>query len=144
MPLGEVRGTIKKLINDPTNVVDEMLDGFVSAHSNIVTLASPRVIARVRPAQTKVGMTIGGGSGHEPAMVGYVGVGLADTAAAAQEASAMTANLVARVGRASRLAERSAGTVAGARSFAIVLGALADAYAAEKAMPSGGDCRARC
>jgi dihydroxyacetone kinase len=78
----ETRGTIKKLINDPANVVDEMLDAFVHAHSDIVSRPSARVVARSTPAESKVGMTIGGGSGHEPAMLGYVGIGMADTAAA--------------------------------------------------------------
>lgn len=53
-------------------------------------------------------------------------------AAAAQEGTDATAAMVARIGRASRLGERSRGTVdPGARSFAIVLGALAGAYASE-------------
>jgi dihydroxyacetone kinase len=73
---------MKKLINDPADVVDEMLEAFVSAHSDIVALAHPRVVVRAQSAQDKVGITIGGGSGHEPAMVGYVGLGLADSAAA--------------------------------------------------------------
>jgi len=76
------RGTLKKLINDPANVVDELLDAFVTAHSDIVALASSRVVTRASPASGKVGLTIGGGSGHEPAMVGYVGFGFADSAAA--------------------------------------------------------------
>jgi dihydroxyacetone kinase len=72
----------KKLINDPFAVVDEALDGFVSAHDDIVRLAAPRVVAR-RDASTspKVGVVVGGGSGHEPAFAGYVGLGMADAAA---------------------------------------------------------------
>jgi dihydroxyacetone kinase len=73
---------MKKLINDPSDVVDETLEAFVAAHSDIVSLVSPRVVGRAVPATGKVGITIGGGSGHEPAMVGYVGYGLADSAAA--------------------------------------------------------------
>lgn len=76
------QGTIKKLINDPADVVDEMLEAWVAAHGDTVALVRPRVVARVAPASDKVGVTIGGGSGHEPAMLGYVGVGLADSAAA--------------------------------------------------------------
>lgn len=72
---------MKKLINDPFDAVDEMLDGFVSAHADVVHLVAPRVVGRVRPAADKVGLVIGGGSGHEPAFAGYVGVGLADAAA---------------------------------------------------------------
>ena len=76
------QGTMKKLINNPEDAVDEMLEAFVAAHDDVVALASPRVVVRSAPASTKVGITIGGGSGHEPAMLGYVGVGLADSAAA--------------------------------------------------------------
>lgn len=75
------RGYHKKLINDPFAVVDEALDGFVQAHAELVRLAAPRVIARRTPAAGKVGVVIGGGSGHEPAFAGYVGAGLADAAA---------------------------------------------------------------
>lgn len=72
---------MKKLINDPFEVVDEALEGFVAAHADLVMLAAPRVIARrVRPAAPKVGFVVGGGSGHEPAFAGYVGEGLADVA----------------------------------------------------------------
>lgn len=72
---------MKKLINDPFEVVDESLEGFVAAHADLVTLAAPRVIARrVRPGTPKVGFVVGGGSGHEPAFAGYVGQGLADAA----------------------------------------------------------------
>lgn len=79
--MSEMRGAIKKLLNDPAAAVDELLDGFVLAHPDIVVLGSARVVARARPVGAKVGMTIGGGSGHEPAFLGYVGVGMADTAA---------------------------------------------------------------
>jgi len=79
--MNQPRGTIKKLINDPTKVVDEMLEGFVAAHSDIVSLASPRVVVRAEKTGTKVALAIGGGSGHEPAMLGYVGYGMADVAA---------------------------------------------------------------
>lgn len=75
-------GTLKKLINDPTDVVDELLEAFVAAHIDIVVLHAPRVVARAVPAEDKVGVSIGGGSGHEPAMIGYVGEGFADSAAA--------------------------------------------------------------
>jgi dihydroxyacetone kinase len=72
---------MKKIINDPFEVVDEALDGFVAAHADIVRLAAPRVVGRLAKAIDKVGFVVGGGSGHEPAFAGYVGVGLADAAA---------------------------------------------------------------
>jgi len=75
------QGTFKKLINDPFQVVDEALEGLVAAHADLVALAAPRVVARRAPATDKVGVVVGGGSGHEPAFAGYVGQGLADAAA---------------------------------------------------------------
>ncbi len=74
-------GALKKLINDPFDVVDEMLDGFVAAHGDMVRLVGERVVARHPGDRAKVGLVIGGGSGHEPAFLGYVGPGLADAAA---------------------------------------------------------------
>ena len=74
----------KKIINDPYKVVDEMVDGIVLAHHDILKFANNNKRAVVRkdaPVKDKVGILIGGGSGHEPAFVGYVGKGLADGAA---------------------------------------------------------------
>jgi len=71
----------KKLINDPFDAVDEALEGFVAAHADIVELAEPRVVVRRTRENDKVGLVVGGGSGHEPAFVGYVGAGIADAAA---------------------------------------------------------------
>jgi dihydroxyacetone kinase-like protein len=63
--------------------VDEMLDGIIAAHpGHLVQLAeSPRsIVARNGPRPGKVGLVIGGGSGHEPTFLGFVGRGLADAA----------------------------------------------------------------
>ncbi len=71
----------KKLINDPNAIVDEMLDGVVAAHPRHVRRLphSPRSIVAVDgPRPGKVGLVIGGGSGHEPTFLGFVGRGLAD------------------------------------------------------------------
>ena len=87
-------GTIKKLINEPSAAVDEMLDGFVSAHGDVVALSGPRVVTRAKPNGSKVGVVIGGGSGHEPALLGYVGYGLADAAAIGNIFAAPSADLV--------------------------------------------------
>jgi dihydroxyacetone kinase len=72
---------LKKLINDPFDAVDEMVEGFVAAHADLVRLIGERVVARHPAGGSKVGLVIGGGSGHEPAFAGYVGLGLADAAA---------------------------------------------------------------
>ncbi len=76
--------TTKKIINDGDDAVDEMLDGIVAAHGGLVRRLpeSPRsIVARDGPREGKVGLVIGGGSGHEPSFLGFVGRGLADAAA---------------------------------------------------------------
>jgi dihydroxyacetone kinase-like protein len=74
-------GVLKKLINDPFDAVDEMVQGFVAVHEDTVRLVGERAVVRNDVGPAKVGIVIGGGSGHEPAFLGYVGSGLADAAA---------------------------------------------------------------
>ncbi len=73
---------MKKLINDPKNVVDEAAAGFAAAHADIVTVSmDPMFIARRdAPVSGKVGLVSGGGSGHEPLHGGFVGFGMLDAA----------------------------------------------------------------
>lgn len=76
--------TAKYLINDPVNIIDEAIAGMVSAHPamlEVIGATGRAVVARDGPREGKVGVVIGGGSGHEPAFAGYVGRGLADAAA---------------------------------------------------------------
>ena len=71
---------MKKLINHPDRIVDNMLDGYVAAYGDLVARADhPRVIVR-RELKTsgRVGLVIGNGSGHEPIAVGWVGQGMLD------------------------------------------------------------------
>ena len=74
---------LKKFINQSDNVVDEMLEGFLAAHGNIVKkLETSRVLVRKEgPIKGKVGIITGGGSGHEPAFIGYIGENLLDAVA---------------------------------------------------------------
>jgi len=73
---------MKKLINDPKNVVDEAVAGFEAAHGDLVTVShDPIFIARKdAPVSGKVGIVSGGGSGHEPLHGGFVGYGMLDAA----------------------------------------------------------------
>jgi dihydroxyacetone kinase-like protein len=72
---------VKKLINDPSDVLAESLDGFAAAHADIVELGAERKFVRRRAlARGKVGLVSGGGSGHEPLHVGFVGHGMLDAA----------------------------------------------------------------
>lgn len=72
---------MKKLINDPFQVTVESIEGYTKAYPDIVRLISPHVVARRdAPVKNKVGVVIGGGSGHEPLFLGWVGYGMADVA----------------------------------------------------------------
>lgn len=74
----------QKLINDGNEAVDEMLAGVLAAHPDHLWRPdhAPRaVIARQGPRAGKVALVIGGGSGHEPTFLGFVGKGLADACA---------------------------------------------------------------
>ncbi|QXI65762.1 L-erythrulose 1-kinase (plasmid) [Paracoccus marcusii] len=74
----------KRLLNAPEDIVTEALAGMIAAHPDILALEGPTrraVVAVDGPRDGKVGIVIGGGSGHEPAFAGYVGRGLADAAA---------------------------------------------------------------
>lgn len=69
---------MKKVINDPSNVVEEALEGFMLAygkdHKKVDNING---VVR-KETKDKVGIVIGGGSGHEPLFLGFVGEGLAD------------------------------------------------------------------
>ena len=70
---------MRKLINNPDAFVDEMLDGLLLAHPDQIKAASDDRRALVRadaPRAGRVGIVTGGGSGHLPVFLGYVGPGL--------------------------------------------------------------------
>ncbi len=73
---------MKKIINSPETVVEEMLEGIVKAHPEYVTcLTEKNVLIRANLTE-KVALVSGGGSGHEPSHGGYVGKGMLDAAVA--------------------------------------------------------------
>lgn len=74
---------MKKFINKPENVENEMLDGIAKMHPEYVKrLDGLDVIVRSEKKKDKVALISGGGSGHEPAHAGYVGYGMLDGAVA--------------------------------------------------------------
>src|SRR4051794_6405182 len=77
---------MKKLINDPGNVVRESLEGLALAHPELLRVAfDPVYVVRAdAPVQGKVGVVSGGGSGHEPMHGGFVGRGMLDAAVPGQ------------------------------------------------------------
>lgn len=72
---------MKKIINNPEEVVEEMLQGIVAAHPSVKRLPGFNVLVRAETSP-KVGLVSGGGSGHEPAHGGFVGKGMLDGAVA--------------------------------------------------------------
>ena len=83
---------MQRILNNPDDVVDEMLKGFVKVHSDIaVATDNPRVIKRKDIPAGKTGVVTGGGSGHKPAFIGYVGENLCDAAAVGEIFSSPTA-----------------------------------------------------
>jgi dihydroxyacetone kinase-like protein len=76
---------MKKLINDPQNVVAEALLGIEAAHPQLNVDHQHKIIYRGdAPRRGKVGIISGGGSGHEPLHGGFVGLGMLDAACAGE------------------------------------------------------------
>ena len=74
---------MKKIINNPSNFVEESIDGLIKSHPDVYALAKDnnRVITRANKSSKKVGIVTGGGSGHLPVFTGYVGKGFLDACA---------------------------------------------------------------
>ena len=74
---------MKKIINNPSNFVEESINGLIKSHPNIYALAKDnnRVVTRANKSSKKVGIVTGGGSGHLPVFTGYVGKGFLDACA---------------------------------------------------------------
>jgi len=71
--------TMKKFLNDPNDLVGELLSGFALANADKVKLAGNNLVVRAQPkSEDKVAVVTLGGSGHEPALSGYVGPGMLD------------------------------------------------------------------
>lgn len=74
---------MQRIINDPNNVVVDMAAGFVKCHCDLVAPTdNPRVLKwKEAPRAGKVGIVTGGGSGHKPAFIGYIGRNMVDAVA---------------------------------------------------------------
>src|SRR5580704_5253109 len=76
---------MKKLINSPDTLVTDALAGMAAAHPSLAVDLENRIIVRAgAPAEGKVGLVSGGGSGHEPLHGGFVGYGMLDAACAGE------------------------------------------------------------
>ncbi len=76
---------MKKLINDPADIVPEALRGMAAAHPDLRVDVEHKIVYRAQsPVSGKVGLISGGGSGHEPLHGGFVGTGMLDAACAGE------------------------------------------------------------
>ena len=84
---------MNRIINDPEQVADEAIQGVIKAYPDILTAtANPRVLRATQSRGAgKVGIVTGGGSGHEPAFLGFVGAGLCDAVACGEIFASPTA-----------------------------------------------------
>ena len=66
---------MNRIVNKPDFVVEDMLKGYLKANKeSVMATDNPRVVKYVgAPVEGKVGVVTGGGSGHKPAFIGYVG-----------------------------------------------------------------------
>lgn len=81
---------MQRILNDPDNIVDEMLSGFLKANSDIVEATENKRVVKARcKGEGKVGVITGGGSGHKPAFIGYVGENMCDAAAVGEICSSL-------------------------------------------------------
>jgi len=100
---------MKKFINDPADLTPELVEGFVKANPETVVMVNDRVIQRAKPkADGKVGTMTMGGSGHEPALIGWVGEGMIDVCALGDIFAAPGAP---RIIEAAKLADKGEGVV---------------------------------
>lgn len=77
---------MKKIINDPNEVMQDMVSGMIAAYPNDLKqiTGTTAIVRKDAPITGKVGLVSGGGSGHEPAHAGYVGKGMLDAAVAGE------------------------------------------------------------
>ncbi|MXY34626.1 MAG: hypothetical protein F4Y60_11175, partial [Boseongicola sp. SB0664_bin_43] len=89
---------MKKLLNDPATMVDDMIDGFVSAFPHVCRGSlDPRIVVRQRNRKDQdslVTLLIGNGSGHEPIAMGFVGKGVLDANVVGDVFAAPSADLI--------------------------------------------------
>jgi hypothetical protein len=68
----------KKIINNPKNVLPEMMEGYLGVYGDIIKQVENHTsVVRKNRSPNTVGLIIGGGSGHEPLFMDYIGLGYA-------------------------------------------------------------------
>ena len=86
---------MNRIVNNPDFVVEDMLKGFVKTHKDIVSTTEDARVFKYKnaPVEGKVGIVTGGGSGHKPAFIGYIGENLCDAVAVGEIFSSPTAGI---------------------------------------------------
>ena len=98
---------VTKFINKPENITAELLEGYILAYGDKVAMAEENIIVRANPKdKSKVAIVTLGGSGHEPALSGFVGEGMLDCSVVGDIFAAPGAQ---RLFRALQLFKRDAG-----------------------------------
>lgn len=94
---------MRKLINAPDDFVDEVIEGILAAHGDSLRVAAEdqRAIVRADAPGDRVGIVTGGGSGHLPTFLGYVGAGLCSGVAIGNVFSSPSADQILDATRAS-------------------------------------------
>lgn len=84
---------MQRIINNPNNVVNDMINGFIKAHKDIIEKTENNRVLKYKkaPIKNKVGIVTGGGSGHKPAFIGYIGENMVDAVAIGEIFSSPTA-----------------------------------------------------
>ncbi len=91
---------MKKIINHPDDVISELIEGYVAAYGNVVKKIPDVNGLILQEKKDKVAIVVGGGSGHEPAFLGFVGDGLADGVAIGNVFASPDPFTIAQVARA--------------------------------------------
>jgi len=104
-----------RLFNDPDAFADEVLEGLVAAHGDLVSRVPGGLIRNSPTPAGKVAVVIGGGAGHYPAFAGLVGPGMADGAAIGNIFASPSAKQIYSVARA---ASRGGGVLLGFGNYA--------------------------
>ncbi len=104
-----------RILDDPEAFAATALAGFCTAHAGAVRAVRGGVVRASATPDGKVALVVGGGSGHYPAFIGYVGPGMADAAVAGDVFASPSTRAIRHV---ARLAQRGGGVVLGFGNYA--------------------------
>ena len=129
---------MQRIINDPDQVVEDMLKGFVKAHNNLVVPTGNNRVLKYKqaPVPGKVGIVTGGGSGHKPAFIGYIGRNMVDAVAVGEIFSSPTAKAFYDAFKAADSGQLTTVLISPRRSHAAMNASAAASEAASRLWPT--------